>query len=70
MRRGAEEGQAETEAGVLHLIGGEAMRKRGPGRPKGSKNATDAEVAIIPARRGGRRRCLDCGQVRIDKEYV
>ncbi|MGB2997128.1 MAG: hypothetical protein WBC59_00630 [Phycisphaerae bacterium] len=48
------------------------MRKRGPGRPKGSKNATDVVVAIIPARRGGRRRCrcLDCGQVRIDKEYL
>jgi len=29
-------------------------------------------TAIIPARRGGRRRCrcLDCGQVRIDKEYA
>jgi hypothetical protein len=29
-------------------------------------------TAIIPARPGGRRpcRCLDCGQVRINKEYV
>jgi len=29
-------------------------------------------AAIIPARRGGRRRCrcLDCGQVRIDREYA
>jgi len=48
------------------------MRKRHPGRPKGSKNATDVvrprhaclarvEVAIMPARRGGRRRCGSTG---------
>ena len=42
------------------------MAKRGPGRPKGSKNATDVVVVIIRRRC----RCLDCGQVRIDKEYA
>ncbi|MGB3087843.1 MAG: hypothetical protein WBC53_09000 [Phycisphaerae bacterium] len=78
------------------------MRKRGPGRPKGSKNATDVVVverSHCPKCGSGRRseywgkvvnryaglradgtpytaiirrrcRCLDCGQVRIDKEYA
>ena len=78
------------------------MRKRGPGRPKGSKNATDVVVVershcpkcgssrrseywgrLVFNRPGLRAdgtpytaiirrrcRCLDCGQVRIDKEYA
>ena len=78
------------------------MRKRGPGRPKGSKNATDVVVVErshcpkcgsshrseywgkLVQRCAGLRadgtpytaivrrrcRCLDCGQVRIDKEYL
>ena len=78
------------------------MRKRGPGRPKGSKNATDVVVverSHCPKCGSSRRsedwgklvqrcaglrpdgtpytqivrrrcRCLDCGQVRIDKEYA
>jgi len=78
------------------------MRKRGPGRPKGSKNATDVVVverSHCPKCGSSRRseywgkvvnrcaglradstpytaiirrrcRCLDCQQVRIDKEYA
>ena len=78
------------------------MRKRRPGRPKGSKNATDVvivERSHCPKCGSSRRseywgkvvnrcaglwadgtpytaiirrrcRCLDCGQVRIDKEYL
>lgn len=49
------EGRSRALAEIQSLVGGGAPAKRGPGRPRGSKNQPKATTAAKPKKRDGRK---------------